>query len=144
VWRQSESVPREPEPAPNPALDRYRFGPAQVHRDGTPIGYLSTTVTVVWAERGRGRRRQLVNPQEIVVWLLQADPDSGLFADDSDHYTDGWDVDGDVLEDITRDEFGWSPGLIFDLSWVDPVEEPTEWRTHYEREWAAGFRAPGD
>ena len=144
MWREGKPVPRDSEPAPNPALDRYRSGLARVHRDGALIGYLSTTVTLAWEERGRRRHRQWVNPQEIVVWLLQNDPDSGLFADGSDHYEDGWDVDGDVLEELTRDEFGWRPGLVFDLSWVDPVNEPMEWRTHYEREWAAGFGTPGD
>ena len=77
------------------------------------------------------------------MWLLQANPDSGIFAEGSDHYEDGWDVDGDVLKEIARDEFRWSE-VVFNLRWVDSDEESTEWRAHYEREWADGFRTPGD
>lgn len=141
--RRSEPIHTEPDPVPDPALDRYRFGLAQVLRDGVQIGYLSTTVTVIREERGRGRPRRLINPQEIVVWLLQADDGSGLFADGADHSEDGWDVDGKVLREIACDEFRWSDKVLFALKWVDPAKEPAEWRAHYESEWAAAYRSTG-
>jgi hypothetical protein len=84
-----------------------------------------------------------VNPREIVIWLLQADPGSGHFAEGSDQYEDGWDVDGEVLEELARDEFRWGEKVVFALAWVDPVEEPVEWRAHYESEWADGYRSTG-
>jgi hypothetical protein len=97
---------------------------------------------VIREERGRGRQRRAINPREIIVWLLQATRDVGLFAEGSDDYEDGWDVDGDVLQEISRDEFRWGD-QVFALRWVDPEKESAEWRNHYEAEWASGY-LPGD
>jgi hypothetical protein len=125
--------------APDPDLNRYLYGLARVLRDGVPIGYLSTTVAVTRELRLLGWSR----PQEMLVWWLEAPRAPYLLGEGSEDCEDGWDLDGSLLRELARDEFRWNDHETFTLRWVDPTNEPEEWRRHYEHEWASNHRATG-